>query len=84
MDLSLSLAGDGIDDVRSSGHCGVLGGVAQVSQCGSLPERVSQALLCSSAGFKLELKTFWKQSFKNKKMVWICYHVQECSFNIQL
>lgn len=33
--------GDGIDDVGSTGHCGVLAGIAQVSQCGSLPERVS-------------------------------------------
>lgn len=45
-ELLLVSLGDGIDDVGSTGHCGVLAGVPQVSQCGSLPERVS---LCSSA-----------------------------------
>lgn len=59
-ELLLVSLGDGIDDVGSTGHCGVLAGVAQVSQCGSLPERVS---LCSSACLEALMNGFVKCLF---------------------
>lgn len=59
-ELLLFSLGDGMDDVGSTGHCGVLTGVAQVSQCGSLPERVS---LCFSACLKALMNGFVKHLF---------------------
>jgi len=66
-ELLLFSLGDGMDDVGSTGHCGVLTGAAQVSQCGSLPERVS--LCSSSACLKAVMNGLVKHLFSK--------HVQE-------
>ncbi len=65
--LSVSL-GHGIDDVGSTGYCGVLAGAAQVSQCGSFPERVSSGFFCMSNEGSVK-GLFSKQPVQEEHMV---------------